>query len=165
MIRKFLEFEPRIHESVFLAENSVIIGQVNIKKDASIWYNVVIRGDVNSIAIGEGSNIQDQTMLHVADNYSLTIGDFVTVGHQAIVHGCTIGNNCLIGMGAIILDGAEIGDNVIIGAGSLITQGKKIPNNSLVIGSPGKVIRELTDEEIQKIKASSEIYIKLSKQY
>ena len=165
MIRNYLEFEPSIHDSVFLAENSVIIGQVNIKKDASIWYNVVIRGDVNSISIGEGTNIQDLTMVHVAGDHSLTIGDFVTVGHQATVHGCTIGNNCLIGMGAIILDGAEIGDNVIIGAGALITQGKKIPNNSLVLGSPGKIIRELTDEDLLMIKASSEGYIKLSKQY
>lgn len=165
MIRNFLEYTPEIDDSVFVAENAIVIGKVNIKKDSNIWYNVVIRGDVNKISIGEKTNIQDFTMIHVADNYFTEIGNNVTIGHKAMIHGCIIKDNCLIGMGAIILDGAVIEENVIIGAGSLITQGKTIPKNSLVIGSPGRVIRELTIEEINYLKISADGYVKLSKQY
>ena len=165
MIRKFKGKSPIIAEGVFVAETAVIIGEVIIKKDASIWYNVVIRGDVNKISIGERTNIQDFTMIHVADDYFTKIGNDVTIGHKAMIHGCVIKDNCLIGMGATILDGAVIEENVIIGAGALITQGKIIPKNSLVIGSPGKVIRELTNDEIKYLKISADGYVKLSKQY
>jgi carbonic anhydrase/acetyltransferase-like protein (isoleucine patch superfamily) len=165
MIRDFKGKSPIIADGVFIAETAVIIGEVIIKKEASIWYNVVIRGDDNRITIGERTNIQDQTMIHIAEDHSVTIGNDVTVGHKAMIHGCVIEDRCLIGMGAIILDGAHIEENVIIGAGSLVTQGKRIPKNSLVLGSPAKVIRALTDEELTSLTHASDIYVKLSKEY
>ena len=165
MIREYNGISPNISDGVFVAETAVIIGKVDIKKDASIWYNVVIRGDENRIAIGERTNIQDQTVIHVSNEHSVSIGNDVTVGHMAMIHGCTIEDNCLIGMGSIILDGVHIEENVIIGAGSLVTQGKRIPKNSLVLGSPAKVVRKLTDEEIDHLKHTSDIYVRRSKEY
>jgi len=165
MIRKFKDFQPIVDEEAFIAETAVVIGQVEIKKDANIWFNAVIRGDVNKVTIGERTNIQDLTMIHVADDFETNIGDDVTIGHKAMIHGCTISNGCLIGMGAIVLDGAFIEENVIIGAGSLVTQGKRIPRNSLVLGSPGKVVRQITDDELKYFKVSAEEYVKLSKEY
>ena len=165
MILNFKGIKPIIRKNTFIARSADVIGKVEIKKDANIWFNTVIRGDVNRIVIGERTNIQDLTMIHVADDYETIIGNDVTVGHNAILHGCIISDNCLIGMGAIILDGAFIGENVIIGAGALVTQGKKIPENSLVLGSPAKVVRRLTEEEIEYFKISADKYVKLSKEY
>ena len=165
MIIKFKEYEPTIHNDAFVAQSADIIGRVEIKKDANIWFNTVIRGDINKIVVGERTNIQDLTMIHVADDHETIIGNDVTVGHNAILHGCTISDNCLVGMGAIILDGAFIEENVIIGAGALVTQGKRIPKNSMVLGSPAKVVRELTDEEIEYFKVSANKYVKKSKEY
>ncbi len=147
-----------IDSSVFLADGTQIIGDVEIKENSSIWYNAVVRGDTNLIKIGKNTNVQDNVVLHVNRDRGLFIGDNVTIGHGAIVHGCTVGNNVLIGMGAIVLDGVTIGDNCIIGAGSLITMNKEIPEKSMVYGNPAKVIRQLTDEEVLSIKESAKHY-------
>jgi len=152
-----------IAKSVFLAHGAQIIGNVEIGENSSVWYNAVLRGDSNTIRIGKNTNVQDNAVLHVNLKQELTIGDDVTIGHGAIVHGHKIGNNVLIGMGAIILDGVEIGDNCIIGAGALITQNKVIPAGSMVYGSPAKVIRPLTAEEIASIGESAKHYCEASK--
>ena len=147
-----------IAEWVYIAEGAKIIGDVTIGEDSSIWYNAVIRGDSNSIVIGENTNVQDNAVLHTSNSHALTIGDNVTIGHGAIVHGCTIGNNVLIGMGAIVLDGAVIEDNCIIGAGALVTQNKVMPEGSLVLGNPGKVVREISEDEKQAIIENADEY-------
>ncbi|MFY9295276.1 MAG: gamma carbonic anhydrase family protein [Clostridiales bacterium] len=165
MIKEYNGHKPHIHNSCFIAENTTIIGRVTIKRNASIWYGTVIRGDDNYISIGENTNVQDNCTIHIAEDYPTIIGDNVTIGHGAIVHGCKVGNNVLIGMGAIILDGAEIEDNVLIAAGSLVSPGKKMPSNTLVMGSPAKVVRELTKEEIVNIKNSADYYVKLAEEY
>ena len=156
---------PKIHANVFLANGAYIIGDVTIASHANIWFNTVIRGDVNSISIGEYTNIQDNSTIHVAQGCSAVIGNYVTVGHGVILHGCHVANNCLIGMGAIILNYAEIGENCIIGAGTLITEHKKIPPNSLVMGSPGKVVRTVTKEEIEGLRISALNYYEEAEQY
>lgn len=147
-----------IAEWVYIAEGAKIIGDVQIGEDSSVWYNAVIRGDSNSIVIGENTNVQDNAVLHTSHSHPLTIGDNVTIGHGAIVHGCTIGNNVLIGMGAIVLDGAVIEENCIIGAGALVTQNKVIPSGSLALGNPAKVVRELKREELESILENANEY-------
>lgn len=147
-----------IAERVFLAEGSRIIGDVEIGENSGVWYNAVLRGDANKIVIGENTNIQDNAVLHVSKENELIIGDNVSVGHGAILHGCTIGNNVLIGMGAIVLDGVVIEDNCMIGAGSLVTQNKVIPSGSLAFGNPVKVIRALTEDEIDSILKNANHY-------
>lgn len=156
---------PSVHEDVFLAKGAHVIGDVTIASRASIWFNTVVRGDVHPIAIGQYTNIQDNCTIHVMHDQSAVIGDYVTVGHGVIIHACHIANNCLIGMGAIILSYAEIGENCIIGAGALITENKKIPPNSLVMGSPGKVVRTVTEEEIEAIRKSALNYYEESQKY
>jgi len=143
----------------FIAGNATVIGSVIIKDRASIWFNAVVRGDSNTITIGEESNIQDASILHVDDDFELTIGRGVTVGHKAMLHGCTIGDDTLIGINAVVLNGAKIGKNCLIGANSLITEGKEIPDGSLVMGSPGKIIRQVTKEEIEDILESARHYV------
>ena len=165
MIVSYKHYKPYIGRNVFIADNSTIIGRCFIGEDCSIWYNAVLRGDINEIVIGKGSNIQDGSTVHCDKGNGTIIGENVTVGHNAIIHGCTIGSNCLVGMGATILDGAVIGDNVIIGANSLITSGKTIPSGVLAIGSPAKVVRELTPQEVEGIRDSAEGYVRLSKEY
>lgn len=165
MIISYKHYKPYIEKNVFMAENCTIIGRCFIDEDCSIWYNAVLRGDVNEIKISRGTNIQDGCIMHCDKEYGTKIGKNVTVGHNAIIHGCTIGNNCIIGMGATILDGAVVEDNVIIGANSLVTSGKTIPSGMLAIGSPAKVARELTPKEIEGIRNSAEGYIRLSKEH
>lgn len=155
MIIEYEGIKPRIHESCFIAKSAEIIGNVYVEEKSSIWYNCVLRGDDNEIIIGNYTNIQDGSVIHVTKELKTIIGDFVTVGHKAIIHACKIGNNVLIGMGAIVLDGVEIEDNVLIGAGSIVTPGKKIPSGSLVLGSPARVVRNLSDTEIQQIRQSA----------
>lgn len=155
MILKHQEEVPSIHKDAYIAPNATIIGKVTIKEKASIWYNVVLRGDYNRIEIGKYTNIQDNSVLHISNKYPTILGDYITVGHNAIVHACTVGDNCLIGMGSIILDGAIIGKNTIIGAGAMVTSEKEIPSGVLVLGSPGKIIRKLRDDEIESIKDSA----------
>ena len=154
----------KIAKSVFLAPGTQVVGDVKIGENSSIWYNAVLRGDTNPIVIGENTNVQDNAVLHVNRNRGLYIGNNVTIGHGAIVHGCTVGNNVLIGMGSIILDGVEIEDHCIIGAGSLVTANKVIPEGSMVYGNPAKVIRMLTEEEKESILVSAKNYCEVAQQ-
>jgi carbonic anhydrase/acetyltransferase-like protein (isoleucine patch superfamily) len=166
MLYKYQDKYPKVADSAFIAQSADIVGDVVIEEDCSIWFGAVLRGDENYIKVGKGTNIQDNATVHITgDKYSTEIGEYVTVGHGAIVHACKIGNFCLVGMGAIVLDGAEVGDYTIIGAGSVVTGGKKIPSGVLVLGSPGKVIRELTDEEKVNLENSAQNYIDLSKKF
>ena len=154
-----------IDKSVFIADGAKVVGEVEIGKNSSVWFNAVIRADLDSVKIGEASNVQDNAVVHTSKNFGVQIGNNVTVGHSAIVHGCTVGNNVLIGMGAIVLDGAVIEDNCIIGAGSLVTQGKLIPAGSLAFGNPAKVVRQLTDDEICSITDNAISYIEEANNY
>lgn len=152
-------------EDYFIADNATVIGSVIIHNNVSVWFNAVIRGDNDPITIGEDTNIQDGTVVHTDEGIPLNIGKGVTVGHQAMLHGCTIGDNSLIGINSVILNHAKIGKNCIIGANALITHGKEIPDNSMVLGSPGKVVREVTDEEIEYLRFSAEHYVKNFKRF
>ena len=151
--------EPMVEESAYIAPSADVLGEVKIGKKASIWHHATLRGDVNRIEVGDYSNVQDNCVLHVSDGVPCIVGDYVTVGHSAILHSCTIGNHCLIGMGSIILDGAKIGEHVLIGAGSVVTKNKEIPNGCLVMGRPAKVVRMLTEEEIAGMAESVQHYI------
>lgn len=166
MLYKFEDKFPDIAEDVFIAKSADIIGDVTIEEDCSIWFGAVLRGDEGCIKVRRGTNIQDNCTVHITDaEHPTEIGEFVTLGHGAIVHGCRIGNYCLIGMGSIVLDGAEIGDYSILGAGSMVTGGKKIPSGVLALGSPAKVIRELTEGEKKNLEKSAQYYIELSKKH
>jgi carbonic anhydrase/acetyltransferase-like protein (isoleucine patch superfamily) len=149
----------------WIASNATIIGDVTLEKNTSIWFNATLRGDIENIYIGEGSNVQDGSVLHTDPGYPLKIGKNVTVGHLAMLHGCSVGDNSLIGIGAVILNNAKIGKNCIIGAKTLITENKEISDNSLVVGSPGIIIREVTSEEITLIKKNAIRYQKNWKKY
>ncbi|MEM9740495.1 MAG: gamma carbonic anhydrase family protein [Pseudomonadota bacterium] len=152
--------------SHWVAENATVIGNVELKAGTNIWYNCVLRGDHSSpIVIGEGSNIQDGTICHVDEGCPLTIGSGVTIGHMAMLHGCTIGDNSLIGIGATVLNRAVIGSNVIIGAHALVPEGKEIPDNSLVMGAPGKVLKEISDVQAQVIKMSALHYVENARKH
>jgi carbonic anhydrase/acetyltransferase-like protein (isoleucine patch superfamily) len=159
MILTYKADKPNIDESCFISETSEVIGKVDINEKSSVWYGAVIRGDMAEIKIGKRSNVQDNATIHVSTGFPTVIGDDVTIGHNAIVHGATLGNRVLIGMGSIILDGAIIEDDVIIGAGALIPPGKIIPSKSLVVGSPGKIIRSLDDEALQSLIKSANTYV------
>jgi carbonic anhydrase/acetyltransferase-like protein (isoleucine patch superfamily) len=173
MIYKFRHFIPQIGKRVFTAKSADIIGDVKIGNDSSIWFGVVVRGDVHKIRIGERTSVQDGTIVHVthykladkSDGHPTIIGDDVTIGHRAVLHGCVIKNACLIGMGATILDGAVIGEESIVGAGSLVTQGKSFPPRSLILGSPARSVRTLSDEEVSELYASAARYVKFKDEY
>ena len=149
----------------WVAPNAIIIGKVKLEKNSSIWFNAVLRGDIEKIVIGEDSNIQDGSVLHTDPGCPLTVGKGVTVGHMVMLHGCEISDDTLIGIGSTILNKAKIGKNCIIGANTLVTENKTIPNNSLVLGSPGKVIRKVTDDEIKVICENAKHYVENSKRY
>jgi carbonic anhydrase/acetyltransferase-like protein (isoleucine patch superfamily) len=155
---KFLRKRPKLGRNVYIARGAVVLGDVSIGSHSSVWYNAVLRGDINRIVVGHHTNIQDNCVLHLADEFPCIVGHYVTVGHSAIIHACTVGNEVLVGMGATILDGAAIGDQCLIGAHSLITIGEKIPPGSLVLGSPAKVVRKLTPRERSKLKYWAEKY-------
>ena len=160
MILKLGERSPElVGDGHFIAANASVIGNVRLLQNASVWFNCVLRGDNELIEVGEGSNVQDSCVLHTDPGFPLSIGKDVTVGHKVMLHGCTIGDNSLIGIGSTILNGAIIGDNCLVGAHSLITEGKSFPDNSLILGSPAKVVRELSDEEIAGIRASATHYV------
>ncbi|HDM78234.1 MAG TPA: gamma carbonic anhydrase family protein [Deltaproteobacteria bacterium] len=157
---------PQIDPSVFLAPLSVVIGDVVIGEESSIWYHTIVRGDVNYIRIGEGTNVQDASILHVTrEKFPLEIGNLVTIGHHAKVHGCVVEDRCLIGIGATILDGAKIGEGSLVAAGSLVTPGTQIPPGSLVMGAPAKVKKKLSPEEQERIVNTSKHYIELAAEY
>jgi carbonic anhydrase/acetyltransferase-like protein (isoleucine patch superfamily) len=149
----------------WIAPNAVVVGSVSVEADTSIWFGAVLRGDNEPIRLGRASNVQENSVLHTDPGFPLTVGEGCTIGHRAILHGCTIGNNSLIGMGAIILNGATIGENCLVGAGSLVTEGKQIPPGSLVIGSPGRVARELTTEEIEGLRRSAQSYVRNARRF
>ena len=151
-------------KNIYTGNNVVITGEVSLSEDVSIWHNAVLRGDKGSITIGSRTNIQDLVMIHTGmPDYSVIIGHDTTIGHSAIIHGCTIGNECMIGMGAIIMNGAKIGNQCIVAAGSIVTEHKTFPEKSLILGSPAKLIRTLTDDEIQKIRDNAEAYVTSAK--
>jgi len=149
----------------FIADNATVIGSVILENDVSVWFNVVIRGDNDPIHIGEGTNIQDGSVLHTDHGFPMTIGQHVTVGHKVMLHGCTIGDNSLIGINAVVLNGAKIGNNCIIGANALIPEGKVIPDNSMVLGSPGKIVKEVDAAKLGLIKMSALHYVENFKRY
>lgn len=156
---------PRFGEGCWIADNATVIGQVNAGRNVSIWYNVVIRGDNDPITIGDDTNIQDGSILHNDQGVPLQIGAGVTIGHMVMLHGCTVGDGSLIGINAVVLNHAVIGKNCIIGANALIPEGKVIPDRSLVVGSPGRIIRELTDQDIAKLKANAAHYVDNARLY
>ena len=149
----------------WVAPNAVVIGDVSLKKNASVWFGSVLRGDNDPIILGENSNIQDNSVCHTDDGMPLIIGDNVTVGHKVILHSCTVGDNSLIGMGSTVLNKAKIGNNCLVGANALVTEGKEFPDNSLIVGSPAKVKRELTDMEKKIIELSALHYVENMKRY
>ncbi len=162
---KFLATAPTIHPSAFVAGNATVIGDVTLGEESSIWFQAVLRADIHRIVIGPRSNIQDGAVVHLADDYGVEVGELVTVGHKAILHACKVDNEVLIGMGAIVLDGAEIGARSIVGAGALVTGGKKFPPGSLILGSPAKVVKQLSLDEQAGLKAWAEKYVQLSREY
>ena len=161
IIRKSRGAAPKAAPSARGAENIVLVGDVTIGENVSLWYGCVLRGDVSPIVVGDGSNIQDGCVLHGAADLPTVVGKRVVVGHRAVVHGCTVGDGCLIGMGAILLNGCRIGEGSIIGAGALVTEGKVIPPHSLVMGVPGRVVRSVTPEEIEAIRANADQYAQI----
>jgi gamma-carbonic anhydrase len=163
--RRFLHQQPKLASSVFVARTADVMGAVSVEEYSSIWFQAVIRADINEIVIGRRTNIQDGCVLHVADDYSVRIGNDVTCGHRAVIHACQIGDRVLVGMGAIILDGAVIGSDCIIGAQTLVTKGAQIPPGSLVLGSPGKVIRSLTADELAMLPKMAAKYVAVATQY
>lgn len=173
MITPYLDIYPKIEKDVFIASSADIIGDVLLGADSSVWFGCVIRGDINSIHIGKNTNIQDLSMIHVdhytkedkSDGHPTYIGDNVTIGHKVMLHGCIVGDACLIGMSSTILDGAIIGQESIVGAGSLITKNKIFPPRSLIMGSPAKVIRELSGEEIDSLYESARNYVEYKNSY
>jgi carbonic anhydrase/acetyltransferase-like protein (isoleucine patch superfamily) len=156
--------KPSLNKIALEAPGCSIIGDVSIGEDSSIWFGAVIRADVESVTIGKKTNIQDNATVHVNHDTCTIIGDEVTIGHNAVVHACTIGDRCLIGMGAVVLDNAEIGEGSVIGAGALVTQGKKYPPRSLIIGNPARAVRTINDEQYQQLIISAETYVNLAKE-
>ena len=161
MIRVYRGVAPVVASSAYIDESAQVIGDVRVGEECSIWMNAVVRGDVNAVRIGHRTNVQDGTIVHVMrdPSHPTTIGDEVTIGHGAVIHGCTIGNRCLVGMGAILLNGVQVGDGSIVAAGTLLPEGAMVPPRSLVMGSPGKVRRATTDEELAFIVQSAQNYV------
>ncbi len=164
-LARFLTRKPRFGSSVFVAPGAVVVGDVTIGSCSSVWYNAVLRGDINRITVGHHTNIQDNAVVHLADDFPCLIGNWVTVGHGAIVHACAVGNEVLLGMGSTILDGAVIGRQSIVGANALVTQGMKVPAGSLVLGSPARVMRRLTPDERRRIRTWAEKYVAGARYY
>lgn len=156
-------FEDR--DSNFIAPDATLIGNVSVGRDVSIWFGTAIRGDNETITIGPRSNVQEHTIMHTDPGYALTIGTGCTIGHRAMLHGCTIGDNSLVGMGAIILNGAKIGRNSLVGAGALVTEGKEFPDNSLIVGVPAKAVRTLDDAAVERLKWSAQHYVDNGKRF
>ena len=165
MIYQYEDRVPSLPEEYYVADNATVIGDVILGPQSSIWFGAVLRGDIEPIIVGARSNIQDNSVAHTGKGAPTILGDDVTVGHGVTLHGCKIGNNCLIGMGSILLDNCEIGDDCIIGAGSIVAQNRKIPAGSLALGSPARVIRKLSDDDISNVRMYAERYVEKMKQY
>jgi carbonic anhydrase/acetyltransferase-like protein (isoleucine patch superfamily) len=162
---RHLSATPKIHPTAFVAPGAVVVGDVTIGECASVWYQCTLRGDINRIVVGPRSNIQDNSVIHLADDFGCVVGELVTVGHRAILHACTVADEVLVGMGAIVLDGAEIGARSIIGAGALVTMHTRIPSGSLVLGAPAKVVRQLDAEEQARVKTWALKYVEVARRF
>jgi len=156
---------PQLAATSWIADSAEVMGSVTLEDDASVWFGAVVRGDTAHITIGAGSNVQDASVLHADEGLPLTIGRHVTVGHKVIVHGCTIGDESLIGIGAVVLNGAKIGENCLVGAGALVTEGKEFPDGSMIIGSPARAVRTLTPEQIEGLRWSARHYIENARRF
>lgn len=156
---------PSVHESAWVADSARVIGDVELGADSSVWFGVVIRGDTEHITVGRGSNIQDNSVLHADQGVPLVIGENVTVGHQVMLHGCTIGDGSLIGIAAVVLNGARIGKNCLVGAGSLVTEGKEFPDGSMIFGSPAKAVKQLSSQQVVDLKLVAEHYVHNANRY
>ncbi len=156
---------PQVAASAWVAGSAEVMGNVRLGEDASVWFATVVRGDCESISIGAGSNVQDASVLHADIGQPLVIGERVTVGHQVMLHGCTIGDESLIGIGAVVLNGARIGKNCLVGAGSLVTEGKEFPDGSMILGSPARVVRQLTPEQIEGLRTSARHYMENARRF
>lgn len=161
----YQELWPEIDSSAFVAQSADVIGRVKLEEESSVWYHAVLRGDINEIVVGPRSNVQDQAVIHLSDDYGTYLGEYVTIGHGAIVHACTVKDEVLVGMGATILDGAVLGERSIIGANTLVTGGMEIPPGSLVLGSPGKVVKKLDHKDQASVKGWAEKYVRQSRKY
>ena len=159
------DLQPAIHDSAWVADSAAVMGNVTLSEDSSVWFGVVIRGDTETITVGKGSNIQDNSVLHADHGMPLVIGDNVTVGHQVMLHGCTIGDGSLIGIQAVVLNGAKIGKNCLVGAGALVTEGKEFPDGCMILGSPAKAVRQLSEAQIEGLKMSAQHYIDNARRY
>jgi carbonic anhydrase/acetyltransferase-like protein (isoleucine patch superfamily) len=164
-IYKLGEASPVIHESAFITESANIIGDVKIGQNASVWFGAVIRADNAPITLGAGSNVQENAVLHTDPGFPMVIGEGVTIGHQAMLHGCTVEDGALIGIQAVVLNGAVIGRNCLVGAGAIVTEGKVFPDNSLILGAPAKVVRELSEEQIAGLKRAAQSYVDRGERY
>ena len=158
-IYKLGEAAPTIHESVFVADSANIIGNVTLEENSSVWFGATLRGDNEPITLGAGSNVQENAVLHTDPGFPLTIEPNVTIGHQVMLHGCTVGDGSLIGIHAVVMNGARIGRNCLVGAGAIVTEGKEFPDNSLIIGAPAKLVREISPEQIQRMRAGAAHYV------
>jgi len=159
------EHAPQVADSAWVADSAQLMGKVVLAEDASVWFGAILRGDNETLTVGRGSNVQDGTVMHSDPGYPLTLGADVTVGHQAMLHGCSVGDGSLIGIQAVVLNGAKIGRHCLVGAGSLVTEGKEFPDGSLIVGSPAKVVRQLTPEQIEGLKRSAEHYVQNARRY
>jgi len=159
------DHSPQLAEGAWVADSAQVIGRVELAEDASIWFGAILRGDTELLKIGKGSNVQDGSVLHADVGYPVTLGENVTVGHQVMLHGCTVGDGSLIGIQAVVLNGAKIGKHCLVGAGALVTEGKEFPDGSMIIGSPAKVVRRLTPEQIAGLQRSAEHYVANAKRF
>lgn len=156
---------PQLADTAWVADSAQVIGHVSLAEDSSVWFGVTVRGDTSTITIGKGSNIQDGSVLHADVGMPLVVGENVTVGHKVMLHGCTIGDESLIGIGAIVLNGAKIGKNCLVGAGALVTEGKEFPDGSMIIGSPAKAVRQLTPEQMDALRMSAKHYVENAQRF
>ncbi|MBA2779132.1 gamma carbonic anhydrase family protein [Billgrantia kenyensis] len=164
-IYRYGEHRPDVHASVYVAESAEVIGQVTLQAEASVWYQAVLRGDSDHLEVGEQSNIQDGAVLHADPGFPLKVGKGVTVGHQAMLHGCTIGDGSLVGIQAVILNGAVIGENCLVAAGAVVKEGAEFPPNSLIVGAPAKVIRQLDDNAVEGLRLNAAVYVEKARQH
>ena len=159
------DLTPSIHPTAWVADSAQVIGQVVLEENVSIWFGVILRGDNDVISIGKGSNIQENSVLHIDRGHPLVIGENVTIGHQVMLHGCTVGDNSLVGIGAVVLNDAKIGKNCLVGAGSLVTEGKEFADGSLIMGSPAKAVRQMSPEQIESLKSNAQHYVENAARY